>query len=64
MWGTPDLAGVEDAISGLILGPDREVLDLFVDGKRVAKDGELLGFNLSEAHKNLAKRSRHLWEFY
>ena len=64
VWGTPDLAGVEDAISGLILGPDRKVLDLFVDGKRVAKDGELLGFNLSEAHKNLAKRSRHLWEFY
>ena len=38
--GLSDLAGVRDPISGLVLGPDR-VLDLFVGGKQVVKDGEL-----------------------
>ena len=62
VWDVPDLAGVRDPISGLILGPDRKVLDLFVAGKQVAKDGELLGFSLSDAHKSLSKRSKRLWE--
>ena len=62
VWDVPDLAGVRDPISGLILGPDRKVLDLFVAGKQVAKDGELLGFSLSDAHESLSKRSKRLWE--
>ncbi|MDP6341024.1 MAG: 8-oxoguanine deaminase [Acidimicrobiales bacterium] len=62
VWDVSDLAGVRDPISGLVLGPDRKVLDLFVGGKQVVKDGELLGFSLSDAHKSLSKRSKRLWE--
>ena len=63
VWDVSDLAGVRDPISGLVLGPDRKVLDLFVGGKQVVKDGELLGFSLSDAHKSLSKRSKRLWEY-
>jgi cytosine/adenosine deaminase-related metal-dependent hydrolase len=61
IWDSNDLAGIEDPIGALVLGPDRKVKDLIVAGEHKVKDGELTGFNLREAHNNLAKRSRRLW---
>jgi cytosine/adenosine deaminase-related metal-dependent hydrolase len=61
IWDSNDLAGIEDPIGALVLGPDRKVKDLIVAGEHKVKDGELTGFNLREAHNNLATRSRRLW---
>ncbi|HJM28825.1 MAG: 8-oxoguanine deaminase [Acidimicrobiales bacterium] len=61
VWDANDLAGVEDPIAGLILGPDRQVRELFVAGERRILNGELVGFDLREAHRNLAIRSQRLW---
>ncbi len=61
VWPSNDLLGVADPIGGLILGPDRKVKDLFVAGKHQIKDGEPMNFDLSKAHKDLAMRSKRLW---
>ena len=61
IWDSNDLAGIEDPVGALILGPDRKVKDLFVSGEYTIKDGELVGFDLMEAHRNLASRSIRLW---
>ena len=61
IWDSNDLAGIEDPVGALILGPDRKVKDLFVSGEYTIKDGELVGFDLREAHRNLASRSIRLW---
>jgi len=61
IWDSNDLAGIEDPVGALILGPDRKVKDLFVAGEYKIKDGEPVGFDLREAHRNLASRSMRLW---
>ena len=61
IWDSNDLAGIEDPVGALILGPDRKVKDLFVSGEYTIKDGELVSFDLREAHRNLASRSIRLW---
>jgi len=61
IWDSFDLAGIEDPIGALILGPDRKVKDLFVAGEYKIKDGEPVSFDLREAHSNLATRSIRLW---
>ena len=61
IWDSNDLAGIEDPIGALILGPDRKVKDLFVAGEYKIKDGEPVSFDLQEAHSNLATRSIRLW---
>ncbi len=61
VWEGSDLAGIEDPIAGLILGPDRRVRELFVNGEHRISEGELVGVDLTEAHRNLALRSKRLW---
>ena len=62
VWPGDDLGDIADALTALVLGPDRRVRYLFVEGRRVVVDGRLTGTDLSAAHRDLAERSRRLWE--
>ena len=62
VWPGDDLGDIADALTALVLGPDRRVRYLFVEGRRVVADGRLTGTDLSAAHRDLAERSRRLWE--
>ena len=62
VWPGDDLGDIADALTALVLGPDRRVRYLFVEGRRVVADGRLVGTDLSAAHRDLAERSRRLWE--
>jgi len=35
---------------------------VLVGGKPVVTDGEVLGFDLASAHRNLASRAQELWD--
>ena len=52
----------DSPITGLILGPDRRAKHVFVAGEQRVKDGELLGVNIDAAHRELAERSKRLWD--
>ena len=62
VWPGDDLGDIADALTALVLGPDRRVRYLFVEGRAVVADGLLLGADLAEAHRDLAGRARRLWE--
>jgi cytosine/adenosine deaminase-related metal-dependent hydrolase len=62
VWPGDDLGDMVDALTALVLGPDRRVRHLFVEGRAVVADGEVVGTDLAAAHRDLAKRSRRLWE--
>jgi cytosine/adenosine deaminase-related metal-dependent hydrolase len=62
VWPGDDLGDMADALTALVLGPDRRVRHLFVDGRAVVADGEVVGTDLAAAHRDLANRSRCLWE--
>ncbi len=62
VWPGDDLGDIADALTALVLGPDRRVRHLFVDGRAVVADGLLSGTDLAEAHRDLAGRARRLWE--
>ena len=62
VWPGEDLADVPDAVAGLVLGPDRTVRHLLVDGQLVVAHGELLGVELRTARERLAPRVRRLWD--
>jgi len=62
VWPGDDLGDIADALTALVLGPDRRVRHLFVEGRAVVADGLLLGTDLAEAHRDLARRARRLWE--
>ena len=62
VWPGDDLGDIADALTALVLGPARSVRHLFVEGRRVVADGRLTGTDLSAAHRDLAERSRRLWE--
>ena len=62
VWPGDDLGDIADALTALVLGPDRRVRHLFVDGRVVVADGLLSGTDLAEAHRDLAGRARRLWE--
>ena len=62
VWPGDDLADVPDAVAGLVLGPDRTVRHLLVDGQLVVAHGELLGVELRTARERLATRARRLWD--
>ena len=61
VWPADDLADVPDVLAGLVLGPDRKVRHLLVDGEPVVTDGQLLGVDLAGARRTLATRARRLW---
>jgi len=62
VWPGDDLGDIADALTALVLGPDRRVRHLFVGGRAVVADGLLSGTDLAEAHRDLAGRARRLWE--
>ena len=62
VWPGDGLGDIADALTALVLGPDRRIRYLFVEGRRVVADGRLTGTDLSAAHRDLAERSRRLWE--
>lgn len=62
VWPGDDLGDIADALTALVLGPDRRVRYLFVEGRAVVADGLLSGTDLAEAHRDLAGRARRLWE--
>jgi cytosine/adenosine deaminase-related metal-dependent hydrolase len=61
IWPAEDLVDVPDPVAGLVLGPDRHVRHLYVGGRPVVSDGELVGLDLRAAHAELGKRARRLW---
>jgi cytosine/adenosine deaminase-related metal-dependent hydrolase len=60
IWPADDLADVEDAVTGLVLGPERRVRHLLVGGRPVVRDGLLLGLDLAAARRDLARRAARL----
>lgn len=62
VWPADDLGDIADAVAGLVLGPSRRVLHLFVAGEAVVSRGSLLGVDLRAAHQELARRARRLWD--
>ena len=60
VWPGEDIADIPDALTGLVLGPDRKVRHLFVDGEPVVTDFQLLGIDLAAARRSLAAVSRRL----
>ena len=62
VWPGDDIADIADALTAPVLGPDRRVRHLFVDGRTVVVDGEVAGTDLAAAHRDLAARSRRLWD--
>ena len=62
VWPGDDLGDMVDALTALVLGPDRRVRHLFVEGRTVVADGEVAGTDLAAAHRDLAARSRRLWD--
>lgn len=62
VWPADDIADIADAVAGLVLGPSRHVLHLFVAGETVVSEGLLVGVELRSAHAELAVRARRLWD--
>ena len=62
VWPGDDLGDIADALTALVLGPDRRVRHLFVEGRAGVADGLLVGTDLAEAHRDLAGHARRLWE--
>jgi cytosine/adenosine deaminase-related metal-dependent hydrolase len=60
VWPGDDVGDIANPAAALALGPDRRVRHLFVGGRRVVADGELVGLDLRAAHTQLARRARRL----
>jgi len=61
IWAGDDVADIPDPVAALVLGPDRRVRHLLVQGEPVVTDGELVNLNLRAARAELARRSQRLW---
>lgn len=61
VWPAEDLVDVPDPVDALVLGPDRHVRHLYVGGRPVVSDGELVSLDLRAAHADLGRRARRLW---
>jgi hypothetical protein len=44
-----------------VLGPDRRARHVLVDGQSVVRDGNLLGADIGQLRRELARRARQLW---
>ncbi|MDX6208205.1 MAG: 8-oxoguanine deaminase [Frankiales bacterium] len=60
VWPGEDIADMPDPLSALVLGPDRKVRHLLVDGSPVVTDGRLVGLDLAAARRALTAVSRRL----
>jgi cytosine/adenosine deaminase-related metal-dependent hydrolase len=60
VWPAGDLDDIADPVDALVLGPDRRVRHLYVDGDAVVQDGLLVGVDVDAARRDLAARSRRL----
>ena len=61
VWPADDIADIADPVAGLVLGPSRQVSQLFVGGDAVVVDGVLQGVDLRAAHGELTRHARRLW---
>jgi cytosine/adenosine deaminase-related metal-dependent hydrolase len=61
VWPGDDLADVLDPLAGLVLGPERRARHVLVSGEPVVRDGRLLGADMEELRRDLARRARRLW---
>ncbi len=61
VWDIGDLSDISDPLAGLVLGPDRRVRDLFVEGRRVVEDHRVIGLDAVAARRDLARRATRLW---
>ena len=60
VWPGYDLADIADAVTALVLGPDRPVRHLLVGGEWVVRDGTLVGVDLTAVRRDLATRAARL----
>jgi cytosine/adenosine deaminase-related metal-dependent hydrolase len=61
VWPADDIADVLDPLAGLVLGPERHARHVLVSGEYVVRDGTLLGADIHELRRELARRARRLW---
>lgn len=61
VWPGDDVADIPDPVAALVLGPDRRVRHLLVQGEPVVTDGKLVNLDLRVARAELARRSQRLW---
>jgi cytosine/adenosine deaminase-related metal-dependent hydrolase len=61
VWPGDDLGDVPDPLAGLVLGPDRRARHVLVDGQPVVRDGNLLGADIGQLRRELARRARQVW---
>ncbi len=61
IWPADDLEDVPGPIDGLVLGPDRRARTVLVGGTMIVDDGHLVGVDLDDAHRELARRAQRLW---
>ena len=60
VWPGDDLADVLDPLAGLVLGPDRTPgTSSWRAARRPGR--QLLGADIAELHRDLARRARRLW---
>ena len=60
VWPADDLTDMADAVTGLVLGPERRVRHLLVGGRPVVTEGRLVGLDLAAARRDLAVRAARL----
>jgi cytosine/adenosine deaminase-related metal-dependent hydrolase len=61
VWPGDDVADVLDPLAALVLGPERTARHVLVGGEYVVRDGHLVGADLRELRRDLARRARRLW---
>ena len=62
IWDISDMADIQDPVAALVLGPDRRVRDLYVQGRQVVQAFALVGSSHAAARAKLAGRARRLWQ--
>jgi cytosine/adenosine deaminase-related metal-dependent hydrolase len=60
VWPGEDLEDMPDPVAALVLGPDRKVRHLLVDGVAIVSDFDLVGVDLLAARRRLTAVSRRL----
>ena len=61
VWPGDDLADIDDAVTALVLGPDRPVRHALVGGRFTVRDGDLPGVDRRRARDDLRQRHERLF---